>query len=155
MDRRSHISRGGRLLGKNQEEIQMLKSVAVSLLVVVAVAVLATGCGASKSGSASSGAAGPSAAVATPADVNGVWTGALVGGAPVSMTLQQAGAKVTGDLRVGGRADISGPIEGTVDGNTIKLRERSGFGTAPLLNVKGDQISGIVGGTTLDLRRSR
>jgi hypothetical protein len=131
----------------------MLKKVAVPLLGVVIVAV--AGCGGSASRSASSTGATPSAAVAAPADVNGTWTGAVVGGAPVTMMLKQTGPNVTGDLRVGGRADISGPIEGTVDGNTIKLRERSGFGSAPLLNVKGDQITGIVGGTTLDLRRSR
>lgn len=130
----------------------MLKKVAVPLLGIVIVAI--AGCGGSASRTASSTGA-PSAAVGAPANVNGTWSGALVGGAPVTMMLQQTGANVTGDLRVGGRADISGPIEGTVDGNTIKLRERSGFGSAPLLNVKGDQITGIVGGTTLDLRRAK
>jgi hypothetical protein len=136
-----------------QEEIAMLKKVAVPLLGVVIVVAVA-GCGGSASRGASAGAT-PSAAVAAPANVDGMWTGALVGGAPVTMMLKQTGPNVTGDLRVGGRADISGPIEGTVDGNTIKLRERSGFGSAPLLNVKGDQITGIVAGTTLDLRRAR
>ena len=131
----------------------MLKKVAVPLLGIVVVAV--AGCGGSGGRSASSTTGSPSAAVTAPADVNGRWSGALVGGAPVSMTLNQTGPNVTGDLSVGGRADISGAIEGTVDGNTLKLRERSGFGSAPLLNVKGDRITGIVGGTTLDLRRTR
>jgi hypothetical protein len=78
-----------------------------------------------------------------------------VGGAPVTMILTQSGASVQGDLTVGGRTDISGPIEGTVEGNTVRLRERSGFRTSPLLKVKGNQITGTVGGTTLDLRRNR
>jgi hypothetical protein len=130
----------------------MLKQVAVPLLGVVAAVVAVAGCGgASRTASTTA----PSAAVPAP-NVAGTWTGTVgVGGAPVTMLLNQTGANVTGDLRVGGRADLSGPIEGTVEGNTIKLRERSGFGTAPLLNVRGDQITGIVGGTTLDLRRSR
>jgi|SRR5687768_1700288 len=140
-----------------REEIEMLKKVAVPLLGIAAIVTVA-GCGGkSSSPPTASAPAGtpPSASVAAPANVNGTWTGALVGGAPVSMQLKQAGPNVTGDLRVGGRADISGPIEGTVEGNTIKLRERSGFGTAPLLSVRGDQITGIVGGTTLDLRRAK
>jgi hypothetical protein len=71
------------------------------------------------------------------------------------MVLEQAGSSVTGSLQVPGRPDISGPIEGKVEGSTVKLMERSGFGRAPLLTVRGDQITGFVGGTTLDLRRSR
>jgi hypothetical protein len=139
-----------------REEINMLKKVAVPLLGIVAIVAVA-GCGGKSSGSpkASTPAGAPSASVSAPANVNGTWTGALVGGAPVTMQLKQAGPNVTGDLRVGGRADISGPVEGTVEGNTLRLRERSGFGSAPLLSVRGDQITGIVAGTTLDLRRAK
>jgi hypothetical protein len=130
----------------------MSKTVLGALLAVVMVATVAAGCGSSgRSASTSS----PSAAAATPANVNGEWSGYLVGGAPVRMSLKQTGTNVKGDLSVGGRADLDGPIEGIVDGNTLKLRERSGFGSAPLLNVRGDQITGIVGGTTLDLRRAK
>jgi hypothetical protein len=128
--------------------------IVVGVLLSVVIVALA-GCGGSKSPKAAGAAGSPSAAAATPANVQGTWSGALVGGAPVAMTLMQTGSNVKGDLSVGGRADISGPIEGEVMGNTIRLRERSGFGSAPLLNVKGDQITGIVGGTTLDLRRTR
>ena len=66
-----------------------------------------------------------------------------------------ARSAVTGSLQVPGRPDISGPIEGKVEGNTVKLLESSGTRRAPLLTVRGDQITGFVGGTTLDLRRSR
>jgi hypothetical protein len=51
-----------------------------------------------------------------------------------------------------GAGTLDGPIEGTVDGNTIRLREQ--FGETPLLNVRGDQITGTVRGTTLTLRRT-
>jgi len=118
----------------------------VSLLGVVALVALA--------GCADRTSTAPSAAVPAPANVSGTWTGALVTGAPVTMTLKQTGANVAGDLQVGGRSDISGPIVGAVEGNTIRLEARSGFGTAPLLNVRGDQITGTVGGTMLDVRRA-
>jgi hypothetical protein len=124
----------------------MLKKVAAPLLGLVALAAVA--------GCAGRSSTAPSAAVPAAANVGGTWTGTMgVGGAPVTMLLEQTGPNVTGDLRVGGRADISGPIEGTVEGNTIKLR--GGTGTAPLLNVQGDRITGTVRGATLDLRRAR
>jgi hypothetical protein len=130
----------------------MLKKAAIALLGIVIVAV--AGCAGSKSRSASS-TAPPSAAVPAPADVNGVWTGQEVGGPSVSMTLKQAGPKVTGDLTIAGRPDISGPVVGMVEGNTLRLEERSGYGSEPALTVKGDRITGIVSGTTLNLRRVR
>jgi hypothetical protein len=101
-------------------------------------------------------ATAPSASVGPPADVAGTWTGSLVApGVPVTMVLDQTGNTVKGDLKVGGRADVSGPVEGTVDGNTIKLRVASGIGSSPMLYVQGDRITGILAGTSLDLRRSR
>jgi hypothetical protein len=126
----------------------MSKNVAVPLLAMVALVTVA-GCASHRSTS-------PSAAVAAPADVSGTWTGSTIsgaGGSPVTMTLTQTGNAVTGNLEVAGHGDISGPIEGTVEGNTIKLR--GGTGTAPLLNVQGDRITGTVRGATLDLRRAR
>ena len=98
----------------------------------------------------------PSAAVRGPVDVGGTWVGGLVlGGAPVTMILEQTGENVTGHLRVTGRADLSGPVEGTVHGASITLHTRSGFATAPQLSVRGDQITGSVGGDALDVYRSR
>jgi hypothetical protein len=127
----------------------MLKNAAVPLLAVVALVAVA--------GCASRTSTQPSATVAAPADVAGTWTGAVVGaqGAPVTMVLQQTGPKVTGDLRVGGRSDISGPIDGTVEGNTIKLRLQTGAAGTPVMTVRGDEITGMVGGTTLNLRRGK
>jgi hypothetical protein len=121
----------------------------VSWLAVVALIVLA-GCASQKSSA-------PSAAVAPPADVAGTWVGAVTGGqqSPVTMTLDQSGNKVTGELRVGGRTDVSGPVDGTVEGNTLKLRLQTGAASTPVMTVKGDQITGIVGGTTVRLTRRR
>jgi hypothetical protein len=123
----------------------MLKNVAVPLFV----ALLAV------AGCAGRTSTDPSASVPAPADVGGTWIGTLQTGAPVMMVLEQTGSAVTGSLQVPGRPEISGPIEGKVEGNTVKLLESSGTRRAPLLTVRGDQITGFVGGTTLDLRRSR
>jgi hypothetical protein len=97
------------------------------------------------------GSRSPSASVAPPADVNGTWQGGTATGAStVTMVLKQSGSNVKGTLM--GAGTLDGPIEGTVDGNTIRLREQ--FGETPLLNVRGDQITGTVRGTTLTLRRT-
>jgi hypothetical protein len=126
----------------------MLKKAAITLLGVVAVVAMA--------GCAGSVSEAPSAAVRGPADVGGRWVGGLVlGGAPVTMVLEQDGTSVKGDLRVTGRADLSGPIEGTVDEKSITLQTHSGFASAPRLSVHGDQITGSVGGDALDVYRRR
>ena len=89
-----------------------------------------------------------------PADVNGTWTGSLArGAATYTVVLKQTGTNVTGTLSGAGTAD--GPIEGVVEGNSIRVREESGYGSTPTLFVKGDQITGIVRGTTLTLQRVR
>jgi len=130
----------------------MSKTIVGSVLAVVVAALV--GCASSGHKSTSTSSSMPSASVA-PANVDGVWSGHLVGGAPVRMTLQQTGTRVTGNLDVGGRADLDGPITGQVQGNTLKLEEKSGYGSAPLLTVKGDRITGTVAGTMLDLQRVR
>jgi hypothetical protein len=121
----------------------MLKKAAGPFLVLLLIAAVA-GCASSQS---------PSASIA-PADVNGTWTGGTAtGAATYVLVLKQTGANVTGNLS--GAGTLDGPIEGTVDGNTIRLRERSGYGSTPLLSVRGDQITGVLGGTPLTLRRTR
>jgi hypothetical protein len=95
----------------------------------------------------------PSASVG-PADVNGTWIGGpSLGAATYTLVLKQTGTKVTGTLSGAGTMD--GPVQGTVDGNTIRLTEESGYSVTPFLNVKGDQISGVIRGQTLTLRRTR
>jgi hypothetical protein len=91
------------------------------------------------------------------ADVNGRWTGyyGTAQGDVVTMNLTQTGAKVTGDIDVARRADLSGPITGTVRGNTIELDTRSGYASPPILTVKGNQLTGVVGAGPVNLTRSR
>jgi len=60
---------------------------------------------------------------------------------------------VTGTLSGAGTDD--GPVTGTISGNTIRLRYDDGRETTPSLNVKGDQISGVLGdGAEIILRRT-
>lgn len=121
----------------------------VTLILLGALIATVSGCAKSKSADASKA---PSASVA-PANVAGTWTGGTATGArTVTLQLQQAGPNVTGTL-AGAGSTLDGPIEGTVDGSVIRLRERSGFGSTPALNVKGDQITGNLGGAALNLRR--
>ena len=64
------------------------------------------------------------AANAPTANVAGTWTGnAGTGGvsAPVTLTLTQSGTNVSGNISVGGRIDLSGPVKGTVQGEIVKL----------------------------------
>lgn len=105
-------------------------------------------------GCASSSSKPPSASVSGPANVTGTWSGGTTGGAStITLVLKQDGSKVTGTIT--GAGTLDGPIEGTVNGNTIRLRESSGFGSGtPLLNVQGDRITGIVQGRELNLRRT-
>ena len=119
----------------------MLKRHAVPLLALFMMVVLA-GCASSDTTASSK----------TPANVDGTWSGGVVGQArTVTMVLKQSGTQVTGTLS--GAGTLDGPILGTVDGDTIRLRESGSMGATPMLTVKGDTITGIVGGSTLNLRR--
>jgi hypothetical protein len=90
---------------------------------------------------------------ATPYTVDGTWRGGKTGGAStMEVVLKQTGNSVTGTLS--GAGTLDGPIEGTVQGKTIQLRERSGFRQTPVLNVTCEQISEpLYDGTTVTLRR--
>lgn len=106
-------------------------------------------------------ASGPAAAPAAsgpPANVAGAWSGSFgvgAAGGSMSMTLEQTGNQVNGDIDIGGRSDLSGAITGTVSGNTIQVALKSGYGTSSLMNVKGDQITGVYQGGPIMLRRSK
>jgi hypothetical protein len=87
-----------------------------------------------------------------PANVTGTWVGtALRGTATMTMVLRQTGNNVTGTLTGTGTAD--GPINGIVDGNTIRFRFDDSYSDTPLLNVKGNEITGMLSGTPITLRR--
>jgi hypothetical protein len=89
---------------------------------------------------------------AVPYTVDGTWMGSTTTGAKMVVVLKQMGNNVTGTLS--GAGTVDGPIEGTVQGKTIQLRERSGFRQTPLLNVSCEQISGpLHDGTAVTLRR--
>jgi hypothetical protein len=118
----------------------MLKKAAVPLLGLLIVVM--AGCASTES----------SSSTMPPADVTGTWTGGTATGATTyTLMLKQSGTRVTGTLTGAGTAD--GPVEGIVDGNTIKLREQGGPSETPALTVKGDTITGFVRGTTLTLKR--
>ena len=95
-----------------------------------------------------------SASAQSPTDVNGTWTGGTTGGAAtLVLVLKQDGQKVTGTLSGAGTDD--GPVSGTIAGNTIRLKYDDGRSTTPSLNVKGDQITGVLsGGSQVILRRA-
>jgi hypothetical protein len=92
------------------------------------------------------------ASAENPADVNGTWVGSTVRGAStMTLVLKQTGNNVKGTIVGAGTAD--GPMDGTVDGNTIRLRFEKDTDQTPLLNVKGDVITGELSGTEITLRR--
>jgi hypothetical protein len=92
------------------------------------------------------------ASAQNPADVNGTWVGGTVRGArTLTLVLKQTGNSVKGTIVGIGTAD--GPMDGTVDGNTIRLRFDKDTEQTPLLNVKGDEITGQLSGTEITLRR--
>ena len=46
-----------------------------------------------------------------------------------------------------------GGVDGTIDGSTIRLRFDKDTDDTPLLNIKGNEIKGILSGTTITFRR--
>jgi hypothetical protein len=94
------------------------------LLLTCSVAALA-GCASDSSGrqvtTPSTSMTAPPASAAT--SVTGAWTGWVGEGTkeePVTMNLKQTGANVSGDLIIGGRPDLSGPLTGSVQGNAMR-----------------------------------
>jgi len=94
-----------------------------------------------------------SASTAPPSvDVTGTWAGqwayttATLGSGQIEMTLQQTGAKVSGNMTVTGTptVDRSGAVSALVSGNTLQLVYPTGI--TGWLTVQGDTISGQLGG---------
>ncbi len=98
--------------------------------------------------------AGESVSMGAKVDVTGKWVGHYVGtfssGTVVSaqqgkieMTLTQSGSQATGDLRVTGPFDPSGPIQVSISGNTARIiRHPKLTGTLTLMGgrMRGDVI---------------
>lgn len=127
------------------KETYMLKKTAFPLLGLL----LATLVGCASTESTSKQSTGT-----TPAYVGGTWMGGTTSGASTFVVvLRQTGNKVTGTLS-GGGPGVDGPIDGTVDSNSIQLSTRSGFAETPLLRASCEQISGLLSGSALTLRRA-
>ena len=93
-----------------------------------------------------------------PANVAGTWTGSVGAGSQstsATLNLEQQGNAVTGTVDVGGRADLSGDIKGTVNGNVLTYRLASGYSSNVDMTVSGDQMRGVIGGAQAQLRKSR
>ena len=118
------------------------------LLVIAGLVAFLAGCAGTSSPGATAG--GP------PANVAGSWRGFTTGtgGTNVALVLQQTGSKVTGSISVGGRGDLTGPLTGTVNGNAVVFKLDSGYGSTGELNVSGNTITGIVGGSAVRLERN-
>ena len=93
------------------------------------------------------------------ADVTGRWAGDVVvprrSPAPVTMTLSQKDAKVSGEVTAVGFPLASGPITGTVSGDTFTFSYVNVTGGGKL-TVKGDQMEGLTdNGNRMVVRRQR
>jgi hypothetical protein len=85
-------------------------------------------------------------------DVTGTWVGnTLRGAATMTMVLKQTGNRVTGTIVGAGPND--GSVDGTVDGNTIRLWFEDDTNETPLLNIRGSEITGTLSGTAITFRR--
>jgi len=113
-----------------------------TLLIIGSLITTLAGCSGASYSSDSSG----------PADVNGTWMGGTATGTKdVTLHLQQSGTNVTGTGT--GAAAFDGPIQGSVNGNTLQLtHQRSGVAARPLI-VRGDLMYGELDGIPLDLVR--
>ena len=123
-----------------------MKILAIGFLALLAAA--SAGCGAARE-------AQQAAANAPTANVAGTWTGSAgTGGVsvPINMTLAQTGTDVSGNISVGGRPDLSGPVKGTIQGEIVKLSLTTV--TLGQMIAKGGVMSGEVsGGLPTTLRR--
>ena len=88
----------------------------------------------------------------------GTWNGGPIGRGRITLTLTQAGTKVTGSLKMSGATAISatdGPVEGVVTDTTFSFEQPGGFMQGDMAIV-GEDMSGETTGrikATLRLRR--
>jgi hypothetical protein len=125
-----------------------MKILAIGFLALLAAA--SAGCGAARE-------AQQAAANAPTANVAGTWTGSAgTGGVsvPINLTLAQTGTDLSGNISVGGRPDLSGPVKGTIQGEIVKLSTSTM--TLGQMIAKGGVMSGEVsGGLPTTLRRAQ
>ena len=96
------------------------------------------------------------AANAPTANVAGTWTGnAGTGGTvyPVTLTLDQSGSNVTGNVSIAGQPGLSGPVKGAVQGELLKLSTATAVFTQ--LRVQQDTMTGQGSVGPVTLRRAR
>lgn len=126
-----------------------MKSLSAAIIALVAL-VAAAGCA----------AGGGSDTMAPTVDVTGKWAGTVTGIASgglmpvghagtIELTLQQTGSQVTGNMVVTGAPfDPSGPFQGTVSGNVLRIIQPSKLkGT---FTVQGDRMTADLVGTESD-----
>jgi len=88
----------------------------------------------------------------------GTWNGGPIGRGRITLTLTQAGTKVTGSLKMSGATAISatdGPLEGVVTDTTFTFEQPGGVMQGDL-DIVGEDMGGDVTGrikATLRLRR--
>ena len=88
-------------------------------------------------------------------DVTGTWVGewtgsAAIGNGGVTMTLQQTGAGVRGDVVMSGGSPFSGPVTGTVSGDVFSINYRGGNAD---FTVTGSEMSGVTRYSRWTLKR--
>src|SRR5262245_27301583 len=95
--------------------------------------------------------AGYASAQSSP-DLTGTWVGSTLGGAAtMTMVLTQTGNRVTGTIVGAGRDD--GRVDGTINGNTIRLWFDKDTDETPQLNIRGNEITGMLSGAAITFRR--
>ena len=124
-----------------------MKTLAIGLLAVLTV--VSAGCGKARE-------AQMAAENAPTANVAGTLTGSAgTGGVfmPVTMTLAQNGTDVSGNIAVGGRSDLTGPVKGNVKGEVLNLSLET-VKLGQMFVKQQNTITGeVAGGMPVTLRR--
>jgi len=134
---------------KERHDKRRSATIKVTTVVLLALFCLAAiGCGAMEQERAEQSAPTANAA--------GTWTG-WAGeprvARPVTLTLEQSGTNVKGDLSVAGRPDLSGPVTGTVQGELVYLSLATR--TFAQMRIQQDTMSGEGSAGPVSLRRSK
>ena len=124
-----------------------MKIVALVFLVLFAAGL--AGCAAARE-------AQQAAANAPTAQVAGTWTGSYGAGSmngPVTMTLAQNGTNVSGNIDIGGRPDLSGPVKGTLKGELLYLSLETLTLSQMMVKDKNTITGEVIGGVPMTVRR--